>query len=321
MSDSCNKHPTHKSESGFTLIEMLIVIAIIGILASVAIPQYSQYKIRGYDAQTKQALKNMHLLCNAYWLDTSTLRGCDLSKIKEPTYGFNQNADVVATLPPSPRDNFCASAKHNDSPNTFSIDSASSISSNEDCGVALGTELAEKAEAERLAEEERIKYASCENLSEEWNDVNSSYQYGYPKRVTTATFVSNKYFKGSGLEDYYGEGHESGKAKGYCVFMTHGGKPYLRRPGCTSGLVRVPCDEHPAGCGTEYGETVPVRKNCAHLESGRVFVNTPIYKALQAYLKDGNPLFTNGFGDCADGESQQILPGITEAQIQENCPK
>ena len=93
------KPQINKGVEGFTLIEMLIAIAIIGILASVAIPQYSQYKIRGYDAQTKQALKNMHMLCNAYWLDTSTLQGCDLSKIKEETYGFNQNADVVATLP------------------------------------------------------------------------------------------------------------------------------------------------------------------------------------------------------------------------------
>ena len=133
------KHPTHKSASGFTLIELLIVIAIIGILASVAIPQYSQYKIRGYDAQTKQALKNMHLLCNAYWLDTSALQGCDLSKIKEPTYGFNQNVDVVATLPSSPRDNFCASAKHNDSSNTFSIDSAALISSGSGCNGAGGS--------------------------------------------------------------------------------------------------------------------------------------------------------------------------------------
>jgi type IV pilus assembly protein PilA len=133
------QHPTHKSVEGFTLIELLILIAIIGILAAIAIPQFNQYKIRGYDAQTKQALKDMHLLCNAYWLDTSALRGCDLPKIEEPTYGFNQNADVVATLPSLPRDNFCASAKHNDSPNTFSIDSASLISSGSDCSGTGGS--------------------------------------------------------------------------------------------------------------------------------------------------------------------------------------
>jgi len=129
------KYSTHKSELGFTLIELLIVIAIIGILSAIAIPQFNQYKIRGYDAHSKQALKDMHLLCNAYWLDTDALQGCDLPKIKEVTYGFNQNADVVATLPSSPLNNFCASAKHNSSPNTYSIDSASLISSGTGCGA------------------------------------------------------------------------------------------------------------------------------------------------------------------------------------------
>ena len=82
----------------------------------------------------------MHLLCNAYWLDTDALQGCDLPIIKDTYYGFNQNADVVATLPPSPLDSFCASAKHNSSPNTYSIDSASLISSGSNCSGAGGEE-------------------------------------------------------------------------------------------------------------------------------------------------------------------------------------
>jgi prepilin-type N-terminal cleavage/methylation domain-containing protein len=134
------KHPIHKNTSGFTLLEMLIAIAIIGILAVVVIPKYNQYKIRGYDAHSKQALRDMHMLCKAYWLESSPLQECRLPIIKKAAYGFNQNPEVMANLPSPTADNFCASAKHNESPNTYSIDRASEINAGEKCAGSVSNE-------------------------------------------------------------------------------------------------------------------------------------------------------------------------------------
>jgi type IV pilus assembly protein PilA len=111
-----------KAQKGFTLIELMIVIAIIGILASIAIPQFMLYRQKGYNTKAKTELRSYYTACQAYFAAT-TANDCNLTSVSDT---FTPTPEIqIATAPH--QDMVGATAHHIAGSSTYTISSSGNI--------------------------------------------------------------------------------------------------------------------------------------------------------------------------------------------------
>ena len=110
----------HKGhEEGFTLIELMIVIAIIGILAAIAIPQFSAYRTRSYNAAANADLRNLATAQEAYYVDEQTYCGSVGRLVGD--YGAITSKGVTMTINTANTTNYGMIAVHGTGDKTYHV--------------------------------------------------------------------------------------------------------------------------------------------------------------------------------------------------------
>ncbi len=103
-----------QQKKGFTIIELLLVVIIIGILAAIAIPKFVDSKDKAYVTQMKSDLRNLATYQEQYAADNGGRYFSGTATMAAPLNGFHpsQNVTVTVTSVLGPPPSWSAVAAH-----------------------------------------------------------------------------------------------------------------------------------------------------------------------------------------------------------------
>ena len=77
---------TKRDESGFTVIEVMVIVAVLGILAAITVPNYSRYVTRGHLVEAGDALSDYRVRMEQFYKDNRTYANAGACGQAVPTH-------------------------------------------------------------------------------------------------------------------------------------------------------------------------------------------------------------------------------------------